>query len=112
MSKFQQCLSAATLSLASIASFAQAAPTPVTPRVDQRDAHQDARIRNGVASGDLTARETYRLEKEQAAVHRAEANAKADGKVTARERARLHRLQNRASKDIHAQRHDAQTATP
>ena len=51
-----------------------------------------------------------RLEKEQAVVNKAEANAKADGTVTKHERKRLHRLQDRASKDIHHQKHDAQVA--
>jgi CRISPR/Cas system-associated endoribonuclease Cas2 len=98
-----------TLALASLGAFAQTT-APVTPRVDQREANQDQRIQNGVASGQLNAKETYRLEKEQAKVNQAETNAKADGKVTAKERARLHRMQNRTSKDIHAQKHDAQTA--
>ena len=39
-------------------------------------------------------------------------HAKADGKVTKHERKRLHRMQDAASKDIHAQKHDAQTAKP
>ena len=41
---------------------------------------------------------------------RDEAKAKADGTVTRHERKRLHRMQNAASNDIHAQKHDAQTA--
>jgi len=110
MSHFKICAVAAALSLASLTSFAQSSPLPATPRVDQREANQDARIRNGVASGELNARETYRLEKEQAAIQKTESKAKADGTVTPRERAKLHRMQNRASRDIHAQKHDAQTA--
>jgi len=34
--------------------------------------------------------------------------AKADGQVTAAERAKLRRDQNRASRDIYKQKHDAQ----
>ena len=34
----------------------------------------------------------------------------ADGKVTAKERGRLHRMQDRASRNIHHQKHDAQVA--
>ena len=60
--------------------------------------------------GPTTGKETVRLEKEQAAVNRAEAKAKADGTVTKHERRRLHRMQDAASKDIYKQKHDAQTA--
>ena len=105
-------LVAATFAVASLGAFAQAAVTPATPRVDQREANQQARIANGAASGQLTAKETNRLEKEQAHVNRVEDKAKADGKVTAAERKRMQRLQNAASKDIHHQKHDAQTAKP
>ena len=100
----------ATIAIASIGAFAQAASAPQTPRVDKREARQDTRIQNGVASGQLTPKETYRLEKEQAAINKAETKAKADGKVTKHERRRLAKMQNKASKDIHDQKHDAQTA--
>ena len=100
-------LVATLLAAASIGAFAQ---TAATPRVDQREANQQARIANGAATGQLTGKETVRLEKEQSAINKAEAHAKADGTVTRHERKRLHRMQNAASKDIHAQKHDAQTA--
>ena len=104
---------ASTLAVASIGAFAQTAiapASPTTPRVDQREANQQQRIAAGAASGQLTAKETNRLEKEQAHIDNAEAKAKADGTVTKGERKHLHRMQNRASKDIHHQKHDAQTA--
>lgn len=100
---------ATTLTIASLGAFAQAASAPTMPRVDQREVNQDKRIQQGVASGQLNAKETYRLEKEQAVINKAEANAKADGKVTKQERRKLHHMQDRASKDIHNQKHDAQT---
>ena len=105
-------VAATTLAFVSAGAFAQAAPAASTPRVDKREAMQDTRIQNGVASGQLNAKETYKLEKEQAAINKAETHAKADGKVTKAERLRLHKMQNRASHDIHAQKHDAQTAKP
>ena len=98
------------LAATSFGALAQAAPAASMPRVDQREANQDTRIQNGVASGRLTAKETYRLEKQQASVNRAEARAEADGKVTRAERLHLHRKQDRASKAIFAQKHDAQVA--
>jgi len=103
------------LACASAASFAQApaASAPANmPRVDARQTHQELRIQQGVASGQLTARETLRLEREQKRIATAEAKAEGDGKLTAQERQKLHRMQNHASHDIRRQKHDAQTAKP
>jgi hypothetical protein len=108
MNKFTILATGVTLAIASIGAFAQA--TPATPRVDQREANQQARIDAGVASGQLTARETNRLDKQQARIAGVEAKDKADGTVTAKERRQLHRMQNRASKNIYAQKHDGQVA--
>jgi len=109
-------LTASTFAIASLGLYAQTASAqtsaPATPRVDQREANQQQRITQGVGSGELTQKETYKLEKEQAAIDKTEARAKADGKVTRAERKRLHRMQDAASRDIHKQKHDAQTAKP
>ena len=102
-------VSIALLTLLSASSWAQ---TPATPRVDQREANQEKRIEQGVASGALTSRETLRLEREQKHVAVAEARAKADGTVTAQERKRLHKMQHAASHDIKNQKHDAQAVVP
>jgi len=99
----------AGVALAIASSFAFAAE-PQTPRVDQREANQQARIDSGVASGQLTAHETNRLDKQQAHIAGVEVKDKADGTVTAKERQRLHRMQNHASKDIYGQKHDVQVA--
>ena len=96
-------LVAAIIALASVSAFAQS-----TPRVDQRQANQERRIDQGVASGELTPRETARLERGQQHVDNMEANAKADGVVTKRERAKLAHAQNVQSRRIHRQKHDAQ----
>ncbi len=108
-------LAAAALALLSAASLtAHAADTAASgatmPRVDQRQARQEARIEQSVASGQLTARETLRLEREQKHIATAEARAEADGKVTPAERKRLAAMQNHASRDIRHQKHDRQTA--
>ena len=98
-----------TLALASIAAHAQTTSGPAaTPRVDARQANQEQRIDHGVASGQLTAHETKRLDKEQNAIDNAENRAKSDGTVSRAERHHLHRMQNVASRDIHHQKHDAQ----
>jgi hypothetical protein len=109
MNKFTTLATGVTLAIASLGAFAQTV-SAATPRVDQREANQQARIDAGVASGQLNARETNRLDKQQARVASVEAKDKADGTVTAKERRQLHRMQNRASKNIHAQKHDAQVA--
>lgn len=108
MSQLKTLLIGSTLAIASIGAFAQASAPAATPRVDQRQANQEKRIDQGIASGELTNRETRRLEKEQVAINKAEDKAKADGTVTRKERARLHKMQNHASRDIRRQKHDAQ----
>lgn len=103
-------ITAALLSGAfAVASFNAAAQTN-TPNIDKRQANQEARIQQGVASGALNERESTRLEVGQAKVDAAEARMKADGKVTAKERARLQHKENVQSKRIYVQKHDAQTA--
>lgn len=108
--KIKSILAGAALACVTAASFAQAsAPAPAaTPGIDRRQANQEKRIDQGVASGQLTRRETARLEHEQRVIGRAENRAKADGTVTAQERRRLHRAQNQASRDVRRQKHDRQ----
>ena len=109
MHKFTTFAAGVTLAVASLGAFAQGV-APVTPRVDQREANQQARIEAGVASGQLTRREAIRLEREQARIARAERMAKADGVVTRRERREIERMQRHASANIRAQKHDGQIA--
>ena len=79
-----------------------------TPRVDQRQANQEQRIDQGVASGSLTEREANRLDRGQQHVDNMENRAKSDGVVTRGERARLHQAQEAQSRRIYAQKHDRQ----
>lgn len=79
-----------------------------TPGIDQRQENQERRIEQGIASGQLTARETMRLERGQERVERMEDRAKADGVVTVRERARIQHAQNVESRRIYRQKHDRQ----
>lgn len=81
-----------------------------TPGIDARQANQDQRIQQGVDSGQLNAKETYRLEKGQARVQELETKAKADGVVTNAERARIQGAQDKQSQKIFNEKHDAQTA--
>lgn len=79
------------------------------PSVNHRQARQHARISQGIAYGQLTARETARLAAEQRAIRAEERWYKRDRRLTAWERADLQRDLNFASRDIYRQRHDAQT---
>ena len=111
--KLRTPVAAAALALLSTLSMAQTpAASAAMPRVDARQQRQAERIEQGQASGALTPRETHRLEREQKGIAKAEATAKADGTVTPAERKRLAHMQNKASRDIHHQKHDAQTAAP
>jgi hypothetical protein len=94
------------LALVSV-SFASMAQTK-TPRVRERQENQQKRIAGGVESGELIAKETVKLEARQAKIQADKKEAKSDGVVTHKERAKLHREQNRASRAIHRQKHDAQ----
>lgn len=86
------------------------AATSADARINQRQGREQGRIYHGVQSGQLTARETYRLEREQAHIARYEAASRADGGgLSWRERYRIERMQDRASRDIYRQRHDGQS---
>ena len=75
----------------------------------QRDANQEARINQGVKSGELTTREAGHLEQGQAHVAHAEAHAAADGRMSRAEATHVQRAENRQSHRIHRQKHDQQT---
>jgi hypothetical protein len=77
-----------------------------TPGVDRREHRQQHRIVQGVRSGELTGRETLRLERGECDIRRDERRAKADGEVTARERAHLQRELNHESRHIYRAKHD------
>ena len=72
----------------------------------QRNANQAARIRAGVASGELSGREVAALERGQARVTRREAGAAANGRVGAVEQARVQGRESVQSARIHRERHD------
>ena len=84
--------------------FAQAE----TPVIDQRQANQEQRIDQGVASGQLNEREANRLNKQQEHVNKMEDRAKSDGVMTKKERARIGAAQDRASRHIVREKHDRQ----
>jgi len=74
----------------------------------QRNINQQQRIEQGVKSGQLTNRETARLERGQAGTDRREARAGANGNVSAREQRNIQAAENRDSRHVYRQKHDAQ----
>ncbi len=75
----------------------------------QRNINQQQRIEQGVKSGQLTNRETAKLERGESRIERREARAGRDGKVGAGEQRRIQSAENRESRQIYRQKHDAQT---
>jgi hypothetical protein len=77
--------------------------------VDRRERRQQARIAQGVKSGELTPAETARLEQREARIEREVARDRAanGGKLTPAERRQVNRQQNRVSRAIYAHKHDA-----
>jgi len=77
-------------------------------RVDNRQERQETRIEQGAASGELTRRETVRMEQQQRHINRLERRTEADGQVTGREALRVESAQDRASQRISRAKHDRQ----
>jgi len=72
----------------------------------QRNVNQEARINQGVRSGQLTNKEAGSLERGQAHVDRAEAHAGANGHVGAGEQARVQRKENHQSARVYNKKHN------
>ena len=82
-------------------------------RINQREHRQQKRITQGVRSGELTAAEALRLEREQVKLRQLEARLRDSGdRLSPKERARLERDLNRTSRDIYRQKHDRQDRRP
>ena len=88
----------------------QAQNTNPKTEIGQRKENQQDRIAQGVKSGQLTARETARLEGREAHINRETRAMRAanGGKLTPAEKAKVNRQQNRVSRSIYHQKHDAQ----
>jgi hypothetical protein len=104
--KLTQLFALASLTLFAALSIPAYAQNTNTPKIDKHEANQQKRIANGIASGELTAREAATLEKREASIDLREAAAKADGNVTKNERAKLLAAQKRTSKVIYRKKHN------
>jgi hypothetical protein len=82
------------------------------PTVAQRKENQQDRIGQGIKSGQLTAGETSNLETKEAAINgETRADRAADGgKLTSGEKQQINTQQNQLSKQIYADKHNANTA--
>lgn len=99
-----------TISISAL--VASAAMAQGTDTMIQRNINQQERIEKGLESGALNTREAARLEREQAQVERMQSNALKDGKLTDAEKERVKAAQDRVSKDIYREKHDAQKGDP
>lgn len=98
------------LILAATAAFATLATAlPAQAQVNERQWRQHHRIAQGYHRGELTRREAYRLQRQQARIRGYEHRSRwDDGRLSRRERQRLARMQNRADRNIYYQRRDYQ----
>ena len=104
---YTKALLAAALAVLAVPAFSQTSnPAPV---VNQRKENQQDRIANGIQSGQLTAGETKNLEKKEAGLNAEENRMRSrdNGNLTAADKARLTRQQNRLSKNIYRDKHNA-----
>jgi hypothetical protein len=89
---------------------AQVANTNPRGEVGQRERNQQERIAQGIKSGQLNAGEASRLEGREAHINREIRRDRAEngGPLTPTERRRINRQENRTSRAIYRQKHDAQ----
>jgi hypothetical protein len=71
-----------------------------------REARQQARIYQGVDSGQITQREYQRLEREQGRIESYREHAWSDGNLSPSEAGHLTRMQNRANRHIWRTKHN------
>ncbi|MEN6448455.1 MAG: hypothetical protein ABFD70_12100 [Syntrophaceae bacterium] len=88
-----------------VATLAGAGPA-FAGNVGERQIRQQDRIAAGVGSGQLTPRETARLQSEQARIRHVKKEMRSDGRLDPAERARLHRMQDRSSRHVYAMKHN------
>lgn len=97
-------IATALLAFSSTLGMAQTSATIAQRKVNQQD-----RIAQGIRSGQLTAGETRRLEGREVSINREERNMRRDddGHLTRGDRAALTARQNRTSRAIYRDKHNA-----
>jgi len=83
-------------------------PTKNPHPIQHRKHNQQARIHEGMKSGELTKGEAKHLEKQEHALNKEEREMRKEngGKLTAADRAKLNRQQNHLSKEIYKDKHN------
>jgi hypothetical protein len=101
----------AALSALMLPATAQTATPVKKPVIAQRKANQQARIAQGVKSGQLTAAETAHVEHQEARLNRETRAMRAanGGKLTPAEKAKVTRQQNHLSREIYRKKHNGRT---
>lgn len=104
-------LMSAALAIFALPAVAQNAAAPSGRTIHQRKENQQARIAQGVKSGQLTPRETAHLERKEARINREIRHDRAanGGKLTPQERKQITRQQNQVSRQIYRDKHNART---
>jgi hypothetical protein len=95
-----------------VAAFLLAVPSAqAAGPIKRRAGRQQDRIAQGAKSGELTSRETTRLEHKESALNQETRDMRAldGGKLTPKDRAVVNQQQDKLSKQIYNQKHDAQT---
>lgn len=81
----------------------------LTSQVKKREVRQQKRINQGVRSGELTKKETLKIEAAEAKLHKEIKDDRQDGPgLTPKERAKINKKQKKLSKRIYKQKHDGQ----
>ena len=95
------------VTLAGVAS----AQEPAGSEIKDRRENQQDRIANGIASGQLTAGETTKVEKQESKVNKEVAKDRAanGGNLTNNEKRQINGQQNKLSKEIYNDKHNAAT---
>ena len=99
------------ISIAVIALVTVMSQSVMAKSIDDKQANQKHRIFQGVKSGELTGKETWRLGQQQKVIYKKENRFKSDGNFTRRERAVIHHDLLKSSGSIYKQKHDRQKQT-
>ena len=96
------------LALSLVASLGAAGSALAEGRIREREENQQKRIAQGVRSGQLTPRETARLESHEARLNGEIRDMREDngGKLTPHDRRVVNRQQNRLSRQIYRDKHN------
>lgn len=77
--------------------------------INDRQDRQQKRINHGIATGELTAKEAVRMQRQQNRIDHKEKRYRSEGLLTKRERIDLHTDLNKTNRRIYRQKHDAQS---